>query len=174
MWTVVTGGSGSGKSEFAESVALSREPGEKIYIATMEPYDKESYDRIDRHRAMRREKNFQTVECYRHLEELEGLEDRTVLLECMSNLTANEMFHPEGRGEDSALAIWQGLRRLADTCRHLIVVTNNVFDDGIQYAPESMRYLEILGEVNSLMGQAADEVYEVVCGIPIPWKKQER
>lgn len=171
MWIVVNGGSGSGKSEFAEKRCMELEPGDKIYIATMEPYDEESFRRIDRHREMRKYKRFRTIECYRHLETLEIPSDSTVLLECMSNLTANEIFHPEGRGVDSADAIMEGLEHLAAMCKNLVVVTNNVFDDGTEYAEGSMTYLRILGEINSRMGRCADETWDVVCGIPIRMKR---
>ena len=43
MMTVVTGGSGSGKSAFAEDKIVSFGPAKRIYIATMHPYDEESH-----------------------------------------------------------------------------------------------------------------------------------
>ena len=94
MLIVVTGGSGSGKSQYAEDqvVQLSREmsgDAKLYYIATMYPFDEESHKRIARHRDMRREKNFETVEQYTNLKELEFPKESIVLLECMSNLTAN-------------------------------------------------------------------------------------
>ena len=49
MLTVVTGGSGSGKSAYAEDLLLSYGLGERIYIATMFPFDEESHRRIARH-----------------------------------------------------------------------------------------------------------------------------
>ena len=45
MMTVVTGGSGSGKSAFAEDKIVSFGPAKRIYIATMHPYDEESHKR---------------------------------------------------------------------------------------------------------------------------------
>ncbi|MDD6212560.1 MAG: bifunctional adenosylcobinamide kinase/adenosylcobinamide-phosphate guanylyltransferase [Clostridiales bacterium] len=174
MWIVVTGGSGSGKSAFAEEKAMELEPEEKIYIATMEPYDEESFRRIKRHQQMRKEKKFRTLECYRHLEKAKIEPETTILLECMSNLVANEMFHPEGRGEKCGDAIWEGLVHLSSRCRNLVVVTNNVFDDGQQYDEGSMRYLEILADINERMAARADGFYEVVCGIPLAWKKEQK
>ena len=50
MMTVVTGGSGSGKSAFAEDKIVSFGPAKRIYIATMHPYDEESHKRVARHR----------------------------------------------------------------------------------------------------------------------------
>lgn len=46
MMTVVTGGSGSGKSAFAEDKIVSFGPAKRIYIATMHPYDEESHKRV--------------------------------------------------------------------------------------------------------------------------------
>ncbi len=167
MFAVVSGGSGSGKSAFAESLAMTCEPGGKIYIATMEPYDEEGKRRVKRHHRMREGKHFQTIECFRHLDRVAVEPSDTVLLECMSNLVAGEMFHPEGRGEETAQAVLADVRQLAASCRNLIVVTNDVFGDGIEYAEGSQRYLEILGEINQGLGHAADQVFQVVCGIPV-------
>lgn len=99
MMTLITGGSGSGKSAFAENCVQAQGEARRIYIATMFPYDKESYGRIDRHRTMRAGKGFETVEWYLGLRELTVPEGSQVLLECMSNLTANEMFLENGAGD---------------------------------------------------------------------------
>ena len=70
MFHVVTGGSGSGKSAFAEQCILDCQGNNRIYIATMYPFDEESHRRIARHRAMRAEKKFTTIERYTDLEHL--------------------------------------------------------------------------------------------------------
>ena len=80
MMTVVTGGSGSGKSAFAEDKILSFGPRKRIYVATMHPYDEESHKRVARHRNMRAGKGFETVECYTGLKKLDFSEDEAVLL----------------------------------------------------------------------------------------------
>ena len=76
MMTLITGGSGSGKSAFAENCVQAQGEARRIYIATMFPYDKESYGRIDRHRTMRAGKGFETVEWYLGLRELSLKEAR--------------------------------------------------------------------------------------------------
>ena len=76
MLVVVTGGSGSGKSAFAEETILSLGEARRIYIATMQAFDEESHRRIRRHRHMRAGKGFETIERYTELNELlipEGL-----------------------------------------------------------------------------------------------------
>ena len=53
MLTLVVGGSASGKSAFAERLAVqSGLP--RFYVATMRVWDAESEKRVARHRAMRR------------------------------------------------------------------------------------------------------------------------
>ena len=94
--TVVTGGSGSGKSSFAEDCIVSFGNARRIYIATMYPFDEESKKRVKRHQAMRQGKGFDTLECYTGLVRAAIPEGSTVLLECMSNLVANEMFQENG------------------------------------------------------------------------------
>lgn len=100
MLHIVYGGSASGKSSYAESIAMSLQgDGRLLYIATMYPYkwntteiDPETMQRIERHRAMRADKGFDTVECYRHVEHIMAKRQDVLLLECMSNLLANEMY----------------------------------------------------------------------------------
>ena len=66
MITLITGGSGSGKSAYAEKYIchVSNEKGykEKYYIATMQVFDDEGQRKIDRHRRLRAGKCFITIE----------------------------------------------------------------------------------------------------------------
>lgn len=170
MFHVITGGSGSGKSAYAESCILDFQGKKRIYIATMFPFDEESHQRVRRHRQMRKEKKFSTIECYTGLAGLSVPEDADVLLECMSNLTANEMYQEQGAGDHTVEAVLAGVKHLKDRAANVVVVTNEVFSDGIIYDPDTMRYLEYLGEINQKMGQMADRVTEVVYGIPVKIK----
>lgn len=172
MLCLVTGGSGSGKSAYAEGLIQSFGGDRRVYIATMHPYDQESFARIDRHRAMRAEKHFTTIECYTHLLDVEVDPEADVLLECMSNLTANEIWEPDGAGFDGTVsAILAGVKKLAEGCRNLVIVTNEIFSDGITYPEETRRYQEILGQINGRIGRMADQVTEVVYGIPMEIKR---
>ena len=171
MILLITGGSGSGKSEYAENRAVklrNQTNGRLIYIATMEPYDEESHNRIARHRQMRKDKNFTTIECYTHLEELKLLPSDTALLECLSNLTANEMYSPKGRKAQAAEWILKGIRKLSAETANLVIVGNNVFEDGYPYDASTTEYLRQMALLQTETARLADEVIEVVCGIPIP------
>lgn len=170
MLVVVTGGSGSGKSAFAEETVLSLGEARRIYIATMQAFDEESHRRIRRHRCMRAGKGFETVERYTALDELILPKDCVVLLECMSNLVANEMFREDGFHPEVAEKIIEGVKNLLSQAKHVVIVTNEIFSDGILYEGESEQYKKELGKINQDLARMADDVVEVVYGIPV-WHK---
>ena len=167
-------GSGSGKSEYAENQAVMLSKKEDLplyYIATMKPFGEEGKRRVERHRRLRSGKGFFTVEHYVNLKQLILPGEGVVLLECLSNLTANEMFEPVGAGEHTPEEIMDGIGKIRSSSRHLIVVTNDIFSDGITYDKTTEQYQRYLGRVNRELAREADEVMEVVCGIPLQLKK---
>ncbi|HWP50469.1 MAG TPA: bifunctional adenosylcobinamide kinase/adenosylcobinamide-phosphate guanylyltransferase [Clostridia bacterium] len=171
MTTLVVGAAASGKSGYAESLLTSAE--KKIYIATMQPYGEEAQQRIARHRALRAQKGFATLERYTALGRLSEVElpvGGAVLLECLGNLVANELFAPDGAKENAEKAILDGIGLLMHRCRHLVVVTNDIFADGVSYDADTERYLVLLGRLNSALAARFEAVVEVVCGIPIVLK----
>ena len=203
MLHIVYGGSASGKSSYAESFAMSLQgEGRLLYIATMYPYkwntteiDPETMQRIERHRAMRADKGFDTVECYRHVEHIVAKRQDVLLLECMSNLLANEMYlEPDsnassdvekaggdgkaGSGMSETLSpvskkIVQALIDLSTRVQDVVIVTNDVFSDGgsLTYDESTREYVKNLAEINCSLAREAATVTEVVCGIPVIVKK---
>ena len=170
MFVTVTGGSGSGKSAFAEEQILKFPEKNRLYIATMVCFDEESRQRVKRHRKMRKEKHFDTLECPTDLVHVRIPKDTAVLLECMSSLAANEVFSPEGAKEHAYEAICDGILHLKEQAADVCVVTNEIFSDGILYEGESEKYKKQLGQINCNLAEMADDVVEVVYGIPV-WHK---
>ena len=173
MLTLVLGGAASGKSGYAESLVLKTAL-PRYYIATMQVWDAECAARVEKHRRMRAAKQFETVECPLHLENICLPARGTALLEDLGNLTANELYDPAGAGENAASAILEGLDQLAGQCAHLIVVSNEVFSGGADYAGDTGRYLKALAQVNNALAARADHVVRVVCGIPVYYKGVEK
>ena len=97
------------------------------------------------------------MECYTGLKQARVPKDSVVLLECMSNLTANEIYAPEAseRIGDSE-EILAGVTALENQCRHLIIVSNEVFEGGTNYDPSTVRYLDILGKINREIAKMAE------------------
>ena len=165
MTILITGGSKCGKSRFAESL-ITRYAGTKIYLATMQPYGEEAQEIIARHRKMRAEKGFLTVECPSDLDTLTLPPQAAVLLEDIGNLTANEMFCRE-QITDCTESVLRGIRHLQTEAPLLVIVSNQVGSDGVQYDGGTAAYIRIIGEINRRIAGLADTVYECVCGIPV-------
>lgn len=176
MMVLVTGASSSGKSAWAEKRLLDFRSNKRVYVATMIPWDEECVRRIEKHRAMRAEKGFVTLERPVDLRQISIGHESAVLLECLSNLAANEIYREDlAKCEtDPEARILEGLLALARRAENLVVVTNEVFSDGMEYPEETKRYMEILGSLNRRAAEMADEVVEVVCGIPIHLKGQDQ
>lgn len=172
---MIVGGSGSGKSAYAEAYVMRHsEENARYYLATMQVYGEEGRKKVERHRKMRAGKGFQTIEQPRNLSDAVGKipSDGGVLLECLSNLVANEMFLETGirNMKEVTETVLQGMEILEKETAHLIVVTNDVFEDGIFYERGTMEYLQCMGEIHIELAEKADTVVEVVAGIPFFWK----
>lgn len=179
MMILVVGGSGSGKSSYAEEMAASLAQGSagniamtKYYLATMQIFDKEGQDKADRHRNLRKGKGFLTIEQPMEIScALEKMKkgDCIVLLECMSNLIANEMFSEEKAKTKMQVVenIIRDIKLLKGKINHFVVVSNNVFEDGICYDKTTAEYIHAMGMINQKLSELADRVVEVVAGIPV-------
>lgn len=188
MMALIIGGSGSGKSSYAEQCVVSLSQMEKAgkkadcqkyYLATMQVSedDAEGQRKVERHRQLRRGKGFITIEqptdICRAVQQMNRTEEasdmRTALLECVSNLTANEMFSggSPGSAERVSVKIAAEIELLRQNVTHLIVVGNNVFEDGIIYDEATMEFIRAMGMINQRLAAMADCVVEVVAGIPL-------
>ena len=170
MLLFVTGGSGSGKSAWAESRVTASGLKSRIYIATMEPFGAEGQARIARHRKMREGKGFTTLERTTDLAGLPVEAGCAALLEDLTNLFANEWFTVSREG--AADRVMAGISRLRDTAALTVVVGNDLFADGMDYDADTKTYLAALADLHCRLAAEADGVYEVVCGIPICHRKE--
>ena len=183
MLYLITGGSKCGKSRIAEDIIMKYEK-KRYYIATMEPFGEEAQAAIARHQSMRAGKGFETIECYRDVGSLvlkesdemasahEAYDPRgcVALLECMGNLCANEMFSPSGVQTGVVEKLISDIAKLYEQMEHLVIVTNQVGADGIEYPKETMQYMANLGKINAALAGMADVVVEAVYGIPVVLK----
>lgn len=170
MLALVTGGAASGKSEYAENLLCGLCPPPRIYIATMAARDAESLGRIEKHQLARAEKGFYTVEQPLLLGQARLPDARGALLECISNLAANELFMRCGRKQETAGYIVTDILQLYAGLEHLVVVSNEVFADGAIYDEDTARYQQVVAKVNRGIASLADMVIEVVHGIPVSHK----
>ena len=163
MVIYVSGGSGSGKSAWAEHLLVRSDSISRYYVATMRVWDEEGARRVERHRAMRRDKGFETLECPVELEKLTGC-CGAVLLEDLTNLFMNEYFE-----KGSALALQRvehALKHLAAQCERLVIVGNDLSAGSDMLDEEMGAFVSELGRLNAFAAGMADECYEVAAGIP--------
>lgn len=197
---LITGGSGSGKSAYGEKRILEAGKMTRYYIATMEVFGEEGRKKVERHKKLRQGKGFITIESPKDVGRAKVLETicsgkedgpadqkktgngkRAVLLECVSNLTANEMFgssygaelEPGRRTEALAEKICSDIAKIDEAADFFAVITNEVGSDGEMYEKETLEYIRLLGLVNCRLAKMASEVIEVVYGIPVIRKGAE-
>lgn len=179
-----SGGARSGKSEFAEQLALSLK-GRKAYVATGQAFDDEMKDRIKKHQ-MRRGKEWITFEIPLHLhknwEQIKNVSD-VILIDCLTMFTSNHVLaHGDiNTQEDSnriESIILEELRLLLQEINNsndktVIFVTNEI---GLGIVPENKlaRYFrDITGRVNREVASAANKMYLTISGVTIELKSQE-
>lgn len=189
MMIFIIGGSGSGKSAYAENLAVRLAKKQeallkinncnikKYYLATMNVYDEEGKQKVLRHRKLRSGKGFFTIEQPTGIDKaLEKMteKEKIVLLECLSNLIANEMFSEKEKKTKEELIemILRHIKQLKEQATHLIIVSNQIFEDGIVYDKTTMEYLDVMGEIHKKLAGFADQIVEVVVGIPIMIKEE--
>jgi adenosylcobinamide kinase / adenosylcobinamide-phosphate guanylyltransferase len=162
---LVLGGARSGKSRFAEGLALGH-AGARVYIATAQPGDREMAARIAAHKD-RRGPEWSTVEAPIGLvEALETAADGFVLIDCVTLWISNLLL---GR-----LDIVPRVARLAEALRArpgtVVVVSNEV---GLSIVPDNAlarRFRDEAGLANQCLAQACDEVVFVAAGLPLRLK----
>ncbi len=172
MVILVTGGSRSGKSAFAQDLAESL-PGKRFFLATCPHTDAEMSARIRRHQADRQAGVWQTIEEPLRLAEVLGRcpAGSVVLLDCLT-LWISNLLHAGDReeqmlGEDQVEEECRRLLAAADQLHTLVMVTNEVGSGIVPENALARRYRDLVGRCNQCMGRAADQVHLVVCGVPL-------
>ena len=179
-----SGGARSGKSEFAERLALSME-GRKAYVATGQAFDEEMVDRIKKHQE-RRGDIWTNFEVPLHLaKEWQNISQSAdvILIDCLTMFTTNHMMaYGSIRGQEDANRLEQTILSELDTLldsiqscegKTVIFVTNEI---GLGIVPDNKlaRYFrDIAGRVNRTVATEADKLYLTISGVTIELKSQE-
>lgn len=177
----ITGGARSGKSTFAENLALEKKE-QVIYIATLKFIDEEMRYRIEKHRE-RRAENYKIFETYKDFSNVfKNLKNETILLDCITNMVNNFMFEEDSELDNISSLQSEVIEKninihinslIKEIKRHKgtsILVSNEL---GMGLVPNNAlgRYFrDIAGRINQQIAKEADEVYFVVSGIPMKIK----
>ncbi len=165
MIRFILGGAQSGKTRFALLSARDFPP-KRIYIATGLPIDDEMREKIEKHKK-ERGADFDTWEEPLYIQPLLNKIDSTikvVVFDCITTWVANMMLN----NEDPFPYIGGFLDKVSQFDIPFYFISNEV---GMGIVPSnslSRRYREVLGKINILFAQEAEEVYFMISGIP--WK----
>ena len=174
MTTLIIGGANSGKSAYAEALALRVSAASPpVYLATMHTDGEEAQARIEKHRNARDGKGFVTAECARSLDTCALPRVPCVLLEDLGNLCANELYEGNRSSDAAYEAVLAGIRHVEKTSAHLVIVSVETALGGMDYDAETLRYLEVMGRLHCAIAKDADNVCEVVCGMPVYYKGKD-
>lgn len=174
---LITGGSRSGKSGYAQAMAESL-PGPRVFVATCPVVDEEMRQRILKHQRARSAGQWQTIE--EPLDLVRVIRDTAatpvVLVDCLTLWINNLMYDAEQHSRPPVAE-----EQVADLCGEVLAacaaregtilfVTNEV---GLGIVPENhlaRRYRDLVGRCNQALAAGADVVTLVTCGIPLHLK----
>lgn len=164
---MVTGGQRSGKSRYAEQLALSLSP-RPVYVATAHVWDEEFRQRVEIHR-QRRGPEWENIEEERQLGQLQ-LTGRVALIDCLTLWATNFFF--DLKDVDKALqALKAEFDAMVSQEATLIFVTNEIGSGGTSENKVQRQFTDLLGWFNQYVASQADEVVLMVSGIPLKLRK---
>lgn len=164
---LITGGARSGKSGYAEKLALSLSDA-PVYLATARIWDEEFRERVRRHQA-RRGPQWTNIEEEKLLSR-HDLSGRVVLVDCLT-LWATNFFFDLDSDVDRALAALQAeFDRFTAQDATFILVTNEIGMGGTSDNAIQRHFTDLQGWMNQYAADRADEVVLLVSGIPVKIK----
>ena len=192
---LVTGGQRSGKSTYAERLALEMAAGEQaVYMATSRIWDEEFAHRVQLHKE-RRGPQWINLEEEKYLGR-HNVAGRVVLVDCVTLWSTNFFFDisdnplPDSSGSDasnitmdaaqaqeSASVVEQALQQIKEEFEKFtsqdatfIFVTNEIGLGGVSENKVQRQFTDLLGWLNQYIASKADEVVLMVSGIPVKIK----
>lgn len=178
MMVFISGGVRSGKSTLGEKYAkelAELSDGNKIYLATAKVCDDEMKRRVRRHQKLREQKGYITIEKSENLGEIvpDLRKTDTVLLDCLGNLTANEMFgdtfveFDDDMKTELTEKIFADITKINESVKNFIIISNEVFSSGLTYENTTEDYMDVLGWLHVKIAAVSQIAVECVYGYNI-------
>ena len=164
---LITGGARSGKSSYAEKLALSFSS-HPVYMATAHVWDEEFRQRVIRHQESRGPE-------WTNIEEEISLgkhdvNGKVVLVDCVTLWCTNFFFESQGNVKQALEAVKQEFDRFTKQEATFIFVTNEIGMGGTSENELQRKFTDMQGWMNQSVAARADEVILMVCGIPMKVK----
>lgn len=164
---LVTGGQRSGKSGYAQRLALTLAPN-PIYLATSRIWDDEFRQRVLRHQADRGPE-WTNIEEEKQLSR-HNLNGRVVVIDCVTLWGTNFFFDNDSNVDRSLIQLKEEFNRLTEQDATLIFVTNEIGLGGVSPDAVQRKFTDLQGWLNQYIAAQADEVVLMISGIPMKVK----
>ena len=165
---LITGGSRSGKSSYAEQLALSLSDS-PVYLATARIWDEEFRERVRRHQE-RRGPQWTNLEEEKYLSRHVDLAGRVVVVDCLTLWCTNFFFDSQSDVDASLAALKAEFDRFTAQEATFLFVTNEIGMGGTSDNALQRRFTDLQGWMNQYVASQADEVLLMVSGIPVKIK----
>ena len=163
---LITGGARSGKSRYAEELALSLSK-TPVYVATAHVWDDEFRERVKKHQE-RRGPEWTNIEEEKQLSKL-NLTGRVAVIDCITLWCTNFFF--ELQNVDKALDdLKREFNQFTAHDATYIFVTNEIGMGGVSENAVQRKFTDLQGWMNQYVASQADEVILMVCGIAVKIK----
>ncbi|MBC8594369.1 bifunctional adenosylcobinamide kinase/adenosylcobinamide-phosphate guanylyltransferase [Oscillospiraceae bacterium N12] len=161
---LITGGARSGKSSYAEKLALSLSPN-PVYMATSRIWDEEFRQRVLRHQA-NRGPEWTNIEEEKELSRHQ-LEGRVILIDCVTLWCTNFFFDLDADIDKALTAAKEEFSRFTKQNATFIFVTNEIGMGGTSENEVQRKFTDMQGWMNQYIAAQADKVILMVTGIPV-------
>ena len=166
---LITGGQRSGKSRYAEELALSLADN-PVYVATAHVWDEEFRERVRRHQE-RRGPQWTNIEDEKFLSR-NDLTGRVAVIDCVTLWLTNFFFENQNHDTQQVLDMVKAeFDRFTAQDATFIFVTNEIGSGGVSVDPVQRRFTDLQGWMNQYIASRADEVFLMVSGIPVKIKE---
>ena len=168
MIYLITGGERSGKSSYAQNLALSLS-NEPIYVATARKWDDDFQNRIDRHQ-LERDNRWTNIEKEKHLSEID-FSGKVALIDCVTLWLTNFFVDTKNDVQQSLEEAKKEFLLIAKQENATLIIVTNEIGMGVHADTHiGRKFTELQGWMNQFLAANADEVILMVSGIPVKIK----
>ncbi|ABQ03124.1 bifunctional adenosylcobinamide kinase/adenosylcobinamide-phosphate guanylyltransferase [Flavobacterium johnsoniae] len=168
MIYLITGGERSGKSTYAQNLALQLSDS-PMYVATARKWDSDFQNRIDRHQ-QERDERWTNIEKEKYISEID-FSDKVTLIDCVTLWLTNFFVDNKNNVESSLEEAKKEFLSIANQENATLIIVTNEIGMGVHAATEiGRKFTELQGWMNQFLASKADEVVLMVSGIPVKIK----
>jgi adenosylcobinamide kinase/adenosylcobinamide-phosphate guanylyltransferase len=168
MIYLITGGERSGKSTYAQNLALQLSDS-PMYVATARKWDSDFQNRINRHQ-QERDERWTNIEKEKYVSEID-FSDKVALIDCVTLWLTNFFVDNKNNVESSLEEAKKEFLSIANQENATLIIVTNEIGMGVHAATEiGRKFTELQGWINQFLASKADEVVLMVSGIPVKIK----